>query len=302
MGILLYAASALVMAGGYYYWRRMNAPVVQATLAFIAAIALGALVCAAILTSLYMTNATALSPQQRGLYALFGAAIGFAFGTAAGALIGGPIWMAGVLAIRKGQAPRPYGDIIVGLAAAFATLAILWRPLGLSLLSRGHPPWHWLAAAVAGALAGFVYWLLAGRPASDAPNTEEINKAAVRAYVDAFNAGDFDRLRAVHTPDAIVRGVLGWGGIDEVMPIWKDLVNCLGMQLEIEEIIAQRDFVSVRFKETGTAKAEFRGNPATGKSYEIVAMEFYELKEGKIHRRWGARDSASIGRQLGWSS
>ncbi|WP_448208424.1 nuclear transport factor 2 family protein [Azospirillum sp. sgz302134] len=51
----------------------------------------------------------------------------------------------------------------------------------------------------------------------------ESNRQAVRAYVAAFNAGDFGALRALFTPDDIVHGVLGWGPLDEVMPIWREL-------------------------------------------------------------------------------
>lgn len=34
---------------------------------------------------------------------------------------------------------------------------------------------------------------------------------------------------------------------------------------------------------------------------ELLAMEWSELKDGRIQRRWGARDSAAQARQLGWS-
>jgi hypothetical protein len=40
---------------------------------------------------------------------------------------------------------------------------------------------------------------------------------------------------------------------------------------------------------------------ATEKSYELEAMEWFEVKDGLIHRRLGARDSASQGKQLGWT-
>jgi len=33
--------------------------------------------------------------------------------------------------------------------------------------------------------------------------------------------------------------------------------------------------------------------------YELVAMEWFVIHDGKIQRRWGARDSASQARQLG---
>ncbi len=127
-------------------------------------------------------------------------------------------------------------------------------------------------------------------------------KQTIRDYAAAFSAGDLERVRALHTPDAIVRGVLGWGSVDDVMPIWRDLVDALGMQLEIESLIAEGDLVAARYKETGISRAPFRGLPVTGRSYELVAMEWYEMKGGLIHRRWGARDAASQARQLGWSS
>ena len=48
----------------------------------------------------------------------------------------------------------------------------------------------------------------------------------------------------------------------------------------------------------GTAKP-FRGSGPTGKSYELIAMEWFQLRDGKIYRRRGARDTASQARQMG---
>ena len=136
--------------------------------------------------------------------------------------------------------------------------------------------------------------------ASGAPmGAGERNKAIVRAYVEAFNRGDLAALRELFTPDALVYGVLGWGGLPEVEPIWRDLHEAFGIQLGIEQMIAEGDIVAVRYAERGTFVAPFRGNQPTGKSFELVAMEWFILKDGKIHRRWGARDAASQARQLG---
>ena len=129
----------------------------------------------------------------------------------------------------------------------------------------------------------------------------DANKQTIRDYAAAFSAGDLERVRALHAPDAVVRGVLGWGSVDDVMPIWRDLVDALGMRLEIESLIAEGDMVAARYREIGLSRAPFRGQPATGKSYELLAMEWYEMKDGLIHRRWGARDAASQARQLGWA-
>ncbi len=128
--------------------------------------------------------------------------------------------------------------------------------------------------------------------------SEEANKQVVLAYVDAFNRGDLLALRKLFTPDALIWGVLGWGGMDQVEPVWKMLHETLGTRLTVEAMIAEGDTVAVRYTERGTSLKPFMGHAPTGKSYEIVAMEWFVLHDGKIHRRWGARDSATQMRQM----
>jgi predicted ester cyclase len=62
--------------------------------------------------------------------------------------------------------------------------------------------------------------------------------------------------------------------------------------------MALEDTVAVRYTERGSFRNSFRGQEPTGKSFKLVAMEWFKLLDGKIHRRWGARDSASMSRQL----
>jgi len=127
------------------------------------------------------------------------------------------------------------------------------------------------------------------------------NTDVVRAYVEAMNAGDAQRLRALFAPDAEIWGVLGSAGIEVALPVWRELHEALAMHLTVEAIAAEGNVVAVRYTERGRAQAPFRGQPATGRSYELLAMEWFELKDGRIQRRWGARDSAAQARQLGWS-
>ncbi len=125
------------------------------------------------------------------------------------------------------------------------------------------------------------------------------NKQTVLAYVDAFNRGDEQSLRPLFTDDALIYGVLGWGRYDEVVLIWREIKAAFNIQLTVEEIIAEGVTVAVRYTERGTSRGSFRGGPVTGKSFEVVAMEWFQMKDGKIHRRWGARDNASQLRQMG---
>ena len=125
------------------------------------------------------------------------------------------------------------------------------------------------------------------------------NKEVVLRYVAAFNRGDLDALRSLFTDDAEIQGVLGRGQMDKILPIWRQLVEGYGIQLTVEEMIAEGDAVAVRYTERGTFKAPAFGQQPTGRSYELVAMEWFVVRDGRIARRWGARDAASQARQLG---
>ncbi len=128
--------------------------------------------------------------------------------------------------------------------------------------------------------------------------SEQSNKQLALAYVDAFNRADIPALSALFSDDAFVYGVLG-GGLDQVVPIWRELHAAFAPRLEIESMAAEGDTVAARYRERGRFVGPFRGHAPTGRSFELVAMEWFVMKEGKIYRRWGVRDSASQSRQMG---
>jgi steroid delta-isomerase-like uncharacterized protein len=130
-------------------------------------------------------------------------------------------------------------------------------------------------------------------------NTLDDNKQVVRAYVEAFNRADMDALCTLFADDALIYGVLGWGAMQDVIPVWRELHAAFNLQLEVEEMVAEGDKVAVRYVERGKSVGSFRGSPVTGKGYEIVAMEHFVVQDGKIQRRWGARDLAAQNRQMG---
>ena len=124
-------------------------------------------------------------------------------------------------------------------------------------------------------------------------------KQVVLQYVDAFNRGDLDRLRSLLAKDAEIQGVFGKGMFERIEPIWRQLIEGYAMHLEVQDLIGEGNVVAVRYIESGTFRAPAFGKQPTGKSYELVAMEWFEIEAGKIKRRWGARDAASQARQLG---
>jgi steroid delta-isomerase-like uncharacterized protein len=128
--------------------------------------------------------------------------------------------------------------------------------------------------------------------------TEESNKQIVLQYVEAFNKGDTELLRNLLTSDVKIFGVLGWGDLDKALLVWQELHESFAINLQVEDMIAEGERVAVRYIERGTSVKPFRGHPATNKSYEIVAMEWFIIQDNRIHRRWGARDSAAQFRQM----
>ncbi len=67
----------------------------------------------------------------------------------------------------------------------------------------------------------------------------ERNKAVVHAYVEKFNAGDVEGVRALCTAAFVIQGVLGQGGFDTAMPIWRDLHEAYGLQLTLVDLVAE---------------------------------------------------------------
>ncbi len=125
-------------------------------------------------------------------------------------------------------------------------------------------------------------------------------KDLVAAYVDAFNRGDIDAVCNLFAPDGQVWGVMGWGGIDKLRPVWKLLIAALQPHLQLEALAEEGNVVVARFTERGKSVGEFHGHAPTGKTYEVLAMEWFEIADGRIQRRWGVRDFSSISRQLGF--
>ena len=63
---------------------------------------------------------------------------------------------------------------------------------------------------------------------------------------------------------------------------------------EVEDTIAERDRVVMRFKDRGTNLGEFLGNPPTGKRVETSHVAIFVLRDGKIVEKWVYPDMLSM--------
>lgn len=137
---------------------------------------------------------------------------------------------------------------------------------------------------------------------SSQAGSPQANAALVRESVEAFNAGDTERLLAVVAPDILIhyaempeplRGREAWQeGFELVKRAFPDL------DVRVDDLVAADDKVALRLTLSGTHQGEFQGIPATGRTITYVSHEFYRVQDGLIAEEWICSDMASLFRQL----
>lgn len=119
---------------------------------------------------------------------------------------------------------------------------------------------------------------------------EEIwNKGNVDAH-DEVIAPDF----VYHDPRFPVEGLVG------AKQRARDLLAAQpDLHMEVHEILADGDLTAYRWTQSGTARGEFRGVPATGKSYSMVGMNIDRWEGDRIVEGWIVYDLLGALEQLG---
>ena len=122
----------------------------------------------------------------------------------------------------------------------------------------------------------------------------EENKRIVRAFIEtAFNKHQTDRVGDHLTADMKWHGgTLGTvEGRDNFVGLVGAIVSALPDLRNVEQdIIAERDIVSVRAVVEGTHKGDLLGIPASGKHVRWDAVDVYRVADGKIAEEWAADD------------
>ena len=120
------------------------------------------------------------------------------------------------------------------------------------------------------------------------------NKRIVRAFIDAaFNRHEADKAAEYMTTDIKWHGgTLGTvEGRDNFAGLIGAIVAALPDLSNVEQdIIAERDIVSVRAVVEGTHKGDLLGIPASGKRVKWDAVDVYRIADGKIAEEWAADD------------
>jgi predicted ester cyclase len=131
---------------------------------------------------------------------------------------------------------------------------------------------------------------------------QEANKAVVMRAWDAFNNGDLRVLEEVFDESYVeltAYGKIEQGGPDRAKQAYHWMRSVFGeIRFEVEQMMAEGDFVFSRAMATGTHTGEFLGVAATGKPIRFAAVVVSQIVDGKHVRDWSFIDTMAILRQI----
>jgi predicted ester cyclase len=131
----------------------------------------------------------------------------------------------------------------------------------------------------------------------------ESNKAVVREFREAMEAGDFDRAMAAFDPSAVIHMAgapdpLSLDGFrqfaDLMLPAFSDSSST------VEDMIAEGDKVVSRITFRAVHTGDLMGMPATGRSVAVAETIIDRISpEGRIVESWRLFDQMGMMQQLG---
>ena len=132
----------------------------------------------------------------------------------------------------------------------------------------------------------------------------ERNKAVVRAFVEAINAQDWDRLDALVAPDFVRHSYAGGSpGVcsrDDLKRFLVDEFETFPDAHEaIADLLAEGDRVAVRHRFRGTQLGPMGPHPPSGRVMTADYLAIYRLAGGVIAEAWAEWDNMAGLAQLG---
>jgi steroid delta-isomerase-like uncharacterized protein len=130
---------------------------------------------------------------------------------------------------------------------------------------------------------------------------DEKNKAVARQLFEvALNQGNWDVYNEIHTKDFVAHAGKRSASLGE------DLEDAKGWRLAfpdgrytVDQVLAEGDFVVVRFTGRGANTGAGNGLPVTGKQVELSGITIFRIVGGKIAEEWTEYNKLSLLKQLG---
>jgi steroid delta-isomerase-like uncharacterized protein len=129
----------------------------------------------------------------------------------------------------------------------------------------------------------------------------ERSKALVRRWFEeVWNQGRREVIAEMLAPDAVIHD----GGMDSVgpegfYPFYDRMHTAFSdIRLTIQDFIAERDKVCVRWSSTVTHTGDFLGMPPTNKRIEITGMTVARVARGKLVEGWQNWDMLGLKQKI----
>jgi steroid delta-isomerase-like uncharacterized protein len=123
-----------------------------------------------------------------------------------------------------------------------------------------------------------------------------------RRFESMFATPDDQAVMAMFTPDFLDHAP--WPGHSPDFAGFRSRLSEMhgafpDLRVAVRQTIADGDRLAVHFAISGTQFGPFMGPPASGRTFEVEAIDIIRLSDGRIAEHWGVRDGAEIARQLG---
>lgn len=135
---------------------------------------------------------------------------------------------------------------------------------------------------------------------SGADQTERNKAVARRIFDDVLSQGRFDVSDALYTSDFV-----GHGG-PRTFTHAESLAEARGwrsafpdLAVTVDLVIAENDYVVVRWTARGTNTGTGNGIPATGRKVQVSGTAIFRFVDGRIAEEWATGDTLWMLRQLG---
>jgi predicted ester cyclase len=167
-----------------------------------------------------------------------------------------------------------------------------------------------ISALVALLIISLSVWLLRRRAREETipltPEPEEgvaPNKALMhRVYEEGFSQNNLDVLDELiasdfsdHNPNP--GQPPGLEGLKQFISSMHTVLS--GLQVNVEDMVAEGDKVVARLRISGTHQSEFMGNAPTGNQVRFTGIDILRIDNGKVVEHWGNVDELGMLRQLG---
>ncbi|HVO78987.1 MAG TPA: ester cyclase [Candidatus Bathyarchaeia archaeon] len=128
-----------------------------------------------------------------------------------------------------------------------------------------------------------------------------MNKSVAGAFFEqVLSQGQLEHYPDSHAGNFVAHGAERDYSLAEDMAAAKEERTAMpDMRVKVNEVVAERDLVSVFWTATGTNTHEGMGFPASGKRITVNGMTLFRFRDGKIVEEWSVFDMLSAMRQAG---